>query len=122
FKIAKPHRTRLGTNKKFVTSSDGSLWAGTYKGILRILNNKCTSYEKTILVGLLLIDGYSFCEDQNKQLWMGCWGGLAKFNLVTGQFEKFKGQELLSKYHIRNVKKNNQNLIISTENNGCDCI
>ncbi|MFB9079356.1 two-component regulator propeller domain-containing protein [Flavobacterium procerum] len=104
--------------RSLFTSSDGSLWAGTYKGILRILNNKCTSYEKNNSGGASINRCYSFCEDQNKQLWMGCWGGLAKFNLVTGQFEKFKGQELLSKYHIRNVKKNNQNLIISTENNG----
>lgn len=104
--------------RSLFTSSDGSLWAGTYKGILRISNNKCTSYENSVTNGASINRCYSFYEDQNKQLWMGCWGGLAKFNLITGQFEKFKGQELLSKYHIRNVKKNNQNLIISTENNG----
>lgn len=103
--------------RSLFTSSDGSLWAGTYKGILRI-SDKCTSYETKNVEGASIDRCYSIYEDKNRQLWMGCWGGLAKFNLITGQFEKFKGQELLSKFHIRNVKKNNQNLIISTENNG----
>jgi AraC family transcriptional regulator, chitin signaling transcriptional activator len=100
------------------TSSDGSVWAGTYKGILRISNNKCTSYETSDVQGMSIARCYSMCEDQNKQLWMGGWGGLARFSLTTGKFERFKGQELLSKYHIRSVKKNNQNLILATENDG----
>ncbi|MEL1252242.1 two-component regulator propeller domain-containing protein [Flavobacterium sp. DGU38] len=104
--------------RSLFTSSDGTVWAGTYKGILRIANNKCTSYETSNVPGMSVARCYSMCEDQNKQLWMGGWGGLARFNLNTGKFEKFKGQELLSKYHIRFVKKNNQNLILATENNG----
>lgn len=100
------------------TSSDGAVWAGTYKGILRIADNKCTSYEISNTPGMPANRCYSIFEDQNKQLWMGCWGGLAKFNLITGEFEKFKGQALLNKYNIRCVKKNNQNLILATENNG----
>ncbi|MEN2401798.1 two-component regulator propeller domain-containing protein [Flavobacterium sp. MC2016-06] len=100
------------------TASDGTVWAGTYKGILRISGNSYTSYETSTAEGMPVNRCYSIYEDQSKQLWMGCWGGLAKFNLVTGKFEKFKGQELLSKYHIRCVKKNNQNLILATENNG----
>ena len=100
------------------SSSDGSIWAGTYKGILRISNNKCTTYETSNVPGMSIARCYSMYEDQNKQLWMGGWGGLARFNLITGKFEKFKGQELLSKYHIRSVKKNNQELILATENDG----
>ncbi|OXB00868.1 two-component regulator propeller domain-containing protein [Flavobacterium pectinovorum] len=100
------------------TSSDGTVWAGTYKGILRISDTKCTSYETSNIKGMPVNRCYSMFEDQNKQLWMGCWGGLAKFNLTTGKFETFKGQELLNKYNIRCVKKNNQNLILATENNG----
>ncbi|MBZ4033723.1 helix-turn-helix domain-containing protein [Flavobacterium sp. 17A] len=104
--------------RSLFTSSDGNIWAGTYKGIVRISGNTCTTYETSAMDGVSINRCYSIIEDQNKQLWMGCWGGLAKFNLLTGKFEKFKGQELFSKYHIRNVKKNNQNLILSTENNG----
>ncbi|WP_289661323.1 AraC family transcriptional regulator [Flavobacterium panacagri] len=100
------------------TSSDGSVWAGTYEGILRISDHNITSFEKNSIAGMSIGRCYSIFEDQNKQLWMGCWGGLAKFNLATGKFEKFKGQELLSKYHIRCVKKSNQNLILATENSG----
>lgn len=100
------------------TSSDGTIWAGTYKGILRISDNKCTSYENGNIPGMPVNRCYSIYEDPNKQLWMGCWGGLIKFNLITGSFEKFKGQELLNKYNIRCVRKNHQNLILATENNG----
>ncbi|MDP5201890.1 two-component regulator propeller domain-containing protein [Flavobacterium sp. DG2-3] len=100
------------------TASDGTVWAGTYKGILRIKDNSYTSYENSGIPGLSIARCYSMCEDQNKQIWMGCWGGLAKFNLLSGKFEKFKGQELLNKYHIRCVRKNNQNLILATENSG----
>ncbi|MFH7018898.1 AraC family transcriptional regulator [Flavobacterium sp. FlaQc-47] len=100
------------------TSSDGIVWAGTYKGILRISGNTSISYENSTIEGMPLNRCYSIYEDQNKQLWMGCWGGVAKFNLITGKFEKFKGEELLNKYNIRCVKKNNQNLILATENNG----
>jgi len=104
--------------RSLFTSSDGNIWAGTYKGILRISGNNCTSYETANSEDVSINRCYSIIEDQNKQLWLGCWGGLAKFNLETGKFEKFRGQELLSKYHIRNVKKDNQNLILSTENSG----
>ncbi|AWK06687.1 AraC family transcriptional regulator [Flavobacterium crocinum] len=103
--------------RSLFTASDGSIWAGTYKGILHISDQNCTSYESPA-VGMPIERCYSICEDQNKQLWMGCWGGMAKFNMLTGKFEKFKGQELLSKYHIRCVKKSNQNLILATENSG----
>lgn len=100
------------------TASDGTVWAGTYKGILRISASNAESYENSNADGMNITRCYSICEDQNKQLWMGCWGGLAKFNLKSSRFEKFKGQELLKKYHIRCVRKNNQNLILATENNG----
>ena len=100
------------------TASDGTVWAGTYKGILRISDHNVTSYESSAVEGTPINRCYSIYEDQSKQLWMGCWEGLVKFNLISGKFEKFKGQELLNKSHIRCVKKNNQNLILSTENNG----
>ncbi|MFD2941932.1 two-component regulator propeller domain-containing protein [Flavobacterium notoginsengisoli] len=103
--------------RSLFTASDGSIWAGTYKGILHISDQKSTSYDSGT-AGMPIERCYSICEDQNKQLWMGCWNGMAKFNMITGNFEKFKGQELLSKFHIRCVKKSNQNLILATENSG----
>lgn len=60
--------------RSLFTSSDGSVWAGTYKGILRISENNCTSYESSDVEGMSINRCYSICEDQNKQLWMGCWG------------------------------------------------
>lgn len=104
--------------RSLFTASDGTIWAGTYKGILRISEKSCTSYETNSIEGMSLDRCYSMYEDQNKQIWMGCWNGLAKFNLTTNKFEKFKGQELVNKLHIRCVKKNNQNLILATENSG----
>ncbi|MFD1604361.1 AraC family transcriptional regulator [Flavobacterium artemisiae] len=104
--------------RSLFTSSDGTIWAGTYKGILRISNNKYTTYENSGIAGISISRCYSMIEDQNKQIWMGGWGGLAKFNLLSGKFESFKGQELLNKFHIRCVRKNNKDLILATENSG----
>lgn len=119
FKIAQadsnPDWDRIRT---LFTSSDGTVWAGTYKGILRINSNSYTSYENSGIDGLSISRCYSMFEDSGKQIWMGCWGGVAKFNMLSNKFEKFKGQELLNKYHIRCVRKSNQDLILATENNG----
>lgn len=104
--------------RNLFTVSDGTIWAGTYKGIIRISGTKYTCYEAEKIKELPNNRSYSIYEDQNKQLWMGCWGGVAKFDLVTEKFENFKGQKALNKYHIRCVKKDRQDLILATENNG----
>lgn len=111
----KPDWERIRT---LFTASDGTIWAGTYQGIIRISGSKYTCYEAKNIPELPNNRSYSISEDEKKQLWIGCWGGVAKFNLVTEKFERFKGQKALNKYHIRCVKKNNQNLILATENNG----
>ncbi|OYX83466.1 MAG: AraC family transcriptional regulator, partial [Flavobacteriales bacterium 32-34-25] len=104
--------------RSLFTASDGTIWAGTYKGIIRISGDKYTCYEAEKIKELPNNRSYSIYEDEKKQLWIGCWGGVAKFNLVTEKFESFKGQNALNKYHIRCVKKHKQDLILATENNG----
>lgn len=104
--------------RSLFTASDGTIWAGTYKGILRISGNNYTCYEAGKIKELPNNRSYSIYEDDKKQLWIGCWGGVAKFNLKTQKFESFKGQKALDKYDIRCVKKDKQNLIIATEKSG----
>ena len=104
--------------RSLFTASDGTIWVGTYKGIIRISGSQYTCYDAEKIKELPNNRSYSIFEDQNKQLWIACWGGVAKFNLTTQKFEYFKGQKLLNKYHIRCVKKDKQNLILATENNG----
>jgi len=104
--------------RSLFTASDGTIWAGTYKGLLRISGSKYTTYESGKIKELPNNRSYSIFEDQKKQLWIGCWGGVAKFNLITEKFEPFKGQKSLEKYHIRCIKKDKQNLILATEKSG----
>lgn len=105
--------------RSLFTASDGTVLAGTYAGIIRIKNNGDYSlYTAKRDSNLPNNRNYSIYEDANKQLWISCWGGMAKFNLKTDTFETFKGQKLLSQYHIRNVISTGGELIIGTENSG----
>ncbi|MCB4797947.1 two-component regulator propeller domain-containing protein [Neotamlana laminarinivorans] len=100
------------------TASDGSIWVGTYAGLIQIKNNNYKFF-KAEDNGLFPNNrNYSVFEDDNNQLWIGCWGGLAKFNLKKNKFEHFNGQELFSKLNIRNVKKIANEIIVGTEQNG----
>ncbi|WP_405606261.1 two-component regulator propeller domain-containing protein [Polaribacter sp. Asnod1-A03] len=105
--------------RSLFTASDGTIWAGTYAGIIKIKKNgDYFLYEANELSNLPNNRNYSIYEDNNKQLWIACWGGVAKFNLMTNRFEAFNGQDLLSKYHIRNLKFLDNELILATEYNG----
>tara|TARA_R110002050_G_scaffold92269_1_gene193122 strand:+ start:13595 stop:17452 length:3858 start_codon:yes stop_codon:yes gene_type:complete len=105
--------------RSLFTASDGTVWAGTYAGIIRIKKNGAYSLYNTKSNSSIPNNrNYSIYEDTNKQLWIACWGGVAKFNLKTNDFEAFNGQELVSNYHIRNVKYLDNELIVGTENNG----
>lgn len=104
--------------RSLFTASDGTIWVGTYKGIVRISGTKYTCYEAGKIKELPNNRSYSIYEDDDKNLWIGCWGGVAKFNLLTEKFEFFKGQKTLNEYHVRCVKKNKQNLILATEDKG----
>ncbi len=100
------------------TASDGTIWAGTYAGILRIQGDKYVHYESSKIKELPNNRNYSIYEDQNNQIWIACWGGLAKFNLKKEKFETFTGQKLLTNYHIRCVKKIGNSVVLATEENG----
>lgn len=104
--------------RSLFTASDGTIWVGTYKGIVRISGTKYTCYEAGKIKELPNNRSYSIYEDDDKNLWIGCWGGVAKFNLLTEKFEFFKGQKTLNEYHVRCVKKNKHNLILATEDEG----
>ncbi|QXP72135.1 helix-turn-helix domain-containing protein [Polaribacter sp. R2A056_3_33] len=105
--------------RSLFTASDGTIWAGTYAGIIRIeKNGNYNLYNSKNNKNIPNNRNYSIYEDSDKQLWVACWGGVAKFNLNTNNFESFIGQELIRKYHIRNLKLIDNELILATENNG----
>ncbi|TXE07191.1 helix-turn-helix domain-containing protein [Seonamhaeicola algicola] len=103
--------------RSLFTASDGSLWVGTYAGIIKIKQNKYTLYSASNTPELPNNRNYNFFES-NKQLWIACWGGLAKFNLNKNKFEHFKNEDTLLKFNIRNIIVKNNNITIATENNG----
>ncbi|WP_405567212.1 two-component regulator propeller domain-containing protein [Polaribacter sp. Asnod6-C07] len=105
--------------RSLFTASDGTIWAGTYAGIIRIQKNgSYLLYKANDFSNFTNNRNYSIYEDNHKQLWIGCWGGVAKFNLISNKFEAFKGQGLLAKYHIRDLRFIDNELILATENNG----
>ncbi|WP_076457207.1 AraC family transcriptional regulator [Zobellia uliginosa] len=107
-----------GRIRSLYTTSNGEIWAGTYAGIIRIKKNGYTLYQSKNTANLPNDRNYSFQEDNNNQLYIACWGGMAKFNLTTDSFEAFIGQSALAPYHIRNIKYADNELLISTENEG----
>jgi ligand-binding sensor domain-containing protein/AraC-like DNA-binding protein len=114
--IEKPDWDRV---RSLFSASDGTVWVGTYAGVINIKKNgNYFLYNAETISELPNNRNYDFYEDNNKQLWIACWGGVAKFNLKTNKFETFKGQKLVSNYHIRSIKTIDNELIIGTENNG----
>ncbi|UOB16715.1 two-component regulator propeller domain-containing protein [Abyssalbus ytuae] len=104
--------------RSLFTSSDGSVWAGTYAGVIQIKNNICTYYTAKENNNFPNNRNYSFYEDDNKHLWIACWGGLAKFSLDHLKFEAFTGQEKLNDLHIRKVIATDNKIVLATEKNG----
>ncbi|WP_010135478.1 two-component regulator propeller domain-containing protein [Ochrovirga pacifica] len=104
--------------RSLFTSSDGSVWVGTYAGLLRIYKDSYQIYQAKDDANLPNNRNYYVYEDKQQFLWIACWGGVAKFNLKTNKFEAFKGQKSLEKYHIRNVRKHEQQLLVATELDG----
>ncbi len=113
--IKNPDWNRVRT---LFTSSNGTIWVGTYAGLVAITKNKYVLYNSKQYTNLPNNRNYSILEDDKNNLWIACWGGLAKFNLKTLNFESFKGQKTFSNYNIRNIQFTNNELIVSTENNG----
>ena len=104
--------------RSLYTTSSGEIWVGTYAGIVRIKNNGYQLYESKNIAELPNDRNYSFKEDNEGQLWVACWSGVAKFDFKTNKFQYFKGQEALGSYNIRNIEYADRELLISTENEG----
>lgn len=100
------------------TDSNGNIWVGTYAGLICIQKNKYTLYDAKVINGFPNNRNYAICEDNSKNIWIACWGGIAKFSLKTHKFVTYNGQELLSKYNVRDLKIIENELVIATENNG----
>ncbi|CAM4114419.1 two-component regulator propeller domain-containing protein [Zobellia roscoffensis] len=104
--------------RSLYTTTEGEIWVGTYAGIIRITDHTYQLYESKNIDAFPNDRNYSFHEDHQNNLWISCWGGAAKFNLKTNTFEPFKGQNALNEYHIRNITFVDNELLISTENQG----
>ena len=104
--------------RSLYSSSDGAVWVGTYAGLICIKNGISAFYSAENYENLPNNRNYSISEDNKKQLWIACWGGLAKFNLKTQKFETFKGQEKLKNLSIRKVAAYEDEIIIGTQKKG----
>ncbi|EON78103.1 hypothetical protein ADIS_1300 [Lunatimonas lonarensis] len=100
--------------------SQGSVWIGTYAGLVRVTDSGAMHYfpgEGT--PHLMSGRNYDIVEDpEENSLWVACWGGLSKFSLESQRFVPFEGQEKLKSYHIRKIVRSNDALWLATENNG----
>ncbi|NJB36505.1 two-component regulator propeller domain-containing protein [Croceivirga sp. JEA036] len=104
--------------RSMFTDSKGTVWVGTYAGIIKISGQ---GYSLITAKNQPLLPSnrhYGFFENGFQELWIACWGGAAKYNLETGQFEAFKGADKLKNYHIRQIKIVNSLLVLATEHNG----
>lgn len=106
--------------RSLFTDSYGDVWVGTYGGIIRISEGKrpefFTHSKHTFLTAHR---NYDFYEDrENGELWVACWGGLARFNYSSQEFVPFEGSELLSDFHVRQVHKTGATIYLATEHNG----
>ncbi|MFD2790299.1 AraC family transcriptional regulator [Arenibacter sp. H213] len=104
--------------RSLYTSSDGSIWVGTYGGVLRINGSSINSF-KTEKNSLFPNNrNYSFFEDNSQNVWIACWGGLAKFSLEKNTFLPFLGQDKLSQLLIRKVVVTGNEVLMATETRG----
>jgi len=104
--------------RSLFTSSDGSVWVGTYAGLIRIKNGQYVLYKPEISNFFPAARNYSLFEDANQQLWIACWGGVAKFNLKKNTFEPFINQSKFNNIHVRKVETYKNQLVVGTEKQG----
>ncbi|WP_417885633.1 two-component regulator propeller domain-containing protein [Zunongwangia sp.] len=99
------------------TDSKGTIWVGTYAGIIKIENQQYSLITAEDFENFPANRNYSFFED-SEDLWIACWGGVAKYNRKLKHFEAFKHQEELASFHVRQIIKIEDTLVLATERNG----
>ncbi|MFD0700023.1 helix-turn-helix domain-containing protein [Myroides pelagicus] len=103
--------------RSLFTDSRGSVWVGTYAGVVRIDGQKQTYYSKSTTPFLSADRTYAFAQE-DQTLWLGSWGGVSKYNMHRQAFESFYGQDKLEQYHIRAINVVDDLLYIATELHG----
>ncbi|MCC5939443.1 MAG: helix-turn-helix domain-containing protein [Lunatimonas sp.] len=100
--------------------SHGSVWIGTYAGLIRLRENGALQYYPGRDTPYLTSGrNYDIFEDSEENcLWVACWGGLSKFSHELQRFVPFEGQEKLKDYHVRKIVKSHGSLWLATENHG----
>lgn len=96
--------------------SKGAIWVGTYAGIVRIFNDNNQYFNSEEHQLFPNNRNYSFHEDDQQNLWVGCWDGVAKLNINKLQFESFINQESLNNVHVRDIYRYKNTLVIASEN------
>lgn len=106
--------------RSLYTATDGTVWVGTYAGVLKINGKKEVFFPYTETPLLPAGRNYSFYEDQTG-IWVSCWGGLARFDFTQNKFIGFPGYKELLKLKIRKIYRSGQTLYLATENFGVAC-
>lgn len=103
--------------RSLFTDSAGSIWIGTYAGVVQIKEGKPIYYEKGHTSHFSNNRNYHFFE-RDGILWIACWGGIAKFDMTKQQFMPFVNLEALLPYHIRHISSDGYQLVLATEKEG----
>ncbi|WBL23425.1 two-component regulator propeller domain-containing protein [Zunongwangia sp. HRR-M8] len=103
--------------RSLFTDSEGIIWVGTYAGIIKIEDKKYSLITAEDFENFPANRNYSFFEDAN-DLWIACWGGVAKYNRKLDRFEAFDHQEELASFHVRELIKIEDTLVLATAHNG----
>ncbi|WP_028890820.1 two-component regulator propeller domain-containing protein [Tenacibaculum sp. 47A_GOM-205m] len=104
--------------RSLYTAKDGSIWVGTYAGLIRVKESEISYYSADEFSLLPANRIYAMTETDDNRIWFACWGGLAVFNLKENKFEEVPGVSSLKQYHIRDVVASGNELALATENYG----
>jgi len=104
--------------RSLYTAKDGSIWVGTYAGLIRIKKTETFYYSADEFSLLPANRIYAMSETDDGRIWFACWGGVAAFNLRENKFEEVLGLDSLKQYHIRDVVASGNELALATENHG----
>ncbi len=99
------------------TDRYGNVWIGTYAGVVQISGREQIYYEQATTPYFTNNRNYHF-QETGQFLWIACWGGIAKFDLIKQQFVPFLNQKTLMNYHIRHISVDGKQLLLATEKEG----